>query len=347
MANEANSRLRQLRAGVRDTLILFRVFAAPLWLFALAVMGGGWWYFELAQSAREAVNSRAEAIYLVLTMVFLQNAGAFPNAWYLQIFFFAMPLVGIGILAHGLADFGVMLFNQRSRSKEWEMAVAATFNNHIILVGLGHLGFRVTRHLRDLNQEVVVVELNPEEELSASVRALGIPVIDGDGSRDATLEAAGVRRARALVLCSQNDNVNMQIAVKARSLNPNIQVIMRIFDDDFASALKKQFGFTALSATGMAAPVFAATAAGMDLTQPISVEGQTLSLARLNLSAKSKLLNRRVSEIERDYDVSVVLLRHDHASDFHPAGDRQLAASDVLAVLGGPEQINRLAQSNK
>jgi Trk K+ transport system NAD-binding subunit len=288
-----------------------------------------------------------ESIYFVLTLVFFQPGGAFPHAWYLQIFFFAMPLVGIGILALGLADFGVMLFNRRNRSKEWEMAVAATFNNHIILVGLGHLGFRVTRHLRDLNQDVVVVELNPEEELSASVRALGIPVIDGDGSRDSTLQAAGAQRARALVLCSQNDNVNMQIAVKARSLNPNIQVIMRIFDDDFASALKKQFGFTALSATGMAAPVFAATAAGMDLTQPISIEGQTLSLARLNLSAQSKLANRRVSEIERDYDVSVVLLRHDHASDFHPAGDRQLAARDVLAVLGGPEQINRLAQDNK
>ncbi|MBI3740303.1 MAG: TrkA C-terminal domain-containing protein, partial [Chloroflexi bacterium] len=141
--------------------------------------------------------------------------------------------------------------------------------------------------------------------------------------------------------------LNMQIAVKARTLNPTVQVIMRIFDDDFASALNKQFGFIALSATGMAAPMFAATATGMDITQPISIEGQTLSLARLNISPRSKLIQQRVSEIEKIFRVSVVLVRHDGSSQFHPAGDTPLAANDVLAVLGGSKEINLLAQENK
>ena len=50
--------------------------------------------------------------------------------------------------------------------------------------------------------------------------------------------------------------------------------------------------------------------------------------------------------VERDYDVSVVLLRRDGVSDYHPAGDNHLAAGDVVAVLGGPEPIGRLARAN-
>ena len=338
---------RQLRAAWRDTFLLLRDFRAPLFLFALVIIGGGLLYFDLAQRASEPIRTPVEAIYLALTLVFLQGGGSFPETWYLQIFYFAMPIIGISILAQGLADFGVLLFNRRARGKEWEMAVASTFNNHIILVGLGHLGFRVVVQLRELNQDVVVIEANPREDLVASVRALDVPVVQGDGTRETILEEAGVRRARAIMLCTQNDNLNLHMAVKARSMRPNIRVITRIFDDDFAHALQQQFGFSALSATGMAAPVFAATAAGMDISQPITVEGKSLSLARLNVAPQSKLAALSVNQVEQKYDVSVVLLRHDSQSDMHPAGDVRLAANDVLAVLAGAEQINRLAQDNR
>jgi len=349
MKNMKNTRSlhRKWRATWRDTLLLLRDFRGPLLLFALLIVGGGSLYFYLAEQSGEPLNSRVEAVYLVLTMVFFQAAGDFPKTWHLQIFYFAMPIIGIGILAQGLTDFGVLLFNRRARSKEWQMAVASTFNNHIILVGLGHLGYRVVRQLHEMDQDVVVVESAPRDDLVTNLRALDIPVLQGDAVREAMLEAAGVRRARVLVLCTQNDNLNMQIAVKARSMNPNIQVVMRIFDDDFAAALQKQFGFSALSATGMAAPVFAATAAGMDISHPITVEGQALSLARLDISPRSKLANLSVSQVEQNYDVSVVLLRHANGRDLHPAGDKRLAANDLVAVLGGHEQINRLAQDNR
>lgn len=338
---------RRIRASWRDTLLLLRDFRLPLLLFSIQVIGGGLAYYYIAQWAGEPVGSHVEAIYDALSIVFLQAPGGFPKTGYLQVFYFVMPVIGIAILAQGLAEFGVLLFNRRSRSKEWEMAVASTFSNHMILVGLGHLGYRVVQKLHELDRDVVVVELNPRDDLLANVQAMDLPVLQGDGTREAVLEAAGVARAHTIILCTQNDNLNLQMAVKARSMNPNIRVVMRIFDDDFARSLEKQFGFSALSATGMAAPVFAATAAGMDITPPITVEGQALSLARLNISPKSKLANRCVSEIEQAYNVSVVLLRHAEGRDFHPAGDRVLASGDTCAVLGGPEEINVLAQANR
>jgi len=344
-----NGRLRRIRAIWRDTLLLVREFIRPLLYFALAIVGGGLLYYFLATDFGRGVgnNNVAEAIYQVLGLTFLQPLGDnLPEYWPLQLFYFIMPVIGISILAQGLADFGILFFNRRERSKEWEMAVASTFQDHIVLVGLGHLGYRVAQKLYELDRDVSVIELNPDEDLIAETQGMGIPVLKDDARREVALQAAGVVKARAIILCTQNDSMNLQIAFKARRLNPQIRVVLRIFDDDFGQSLQEQFGFRAMSATGMAAPTFAAAAADVDVTRPITVEGEALSLARLKLEEGSGLLNLTVSEIEQNYEVSVVLLREDGRSDFHPAGERVLKLEHVLGVLGGPEQINRLVDAN-
>lgn len=334
------------RASWRDTSLLIREFRTPLLLFTVAVFGGGLLYQAIAMRAGEPLGSTAEAIYQALSLVFLQANGDFPDNPLLQAFYFIMPLIGIGILAQGLADFGIMLFNRRIRSKEWEMAVASTFNNHIVLIGLGHLGFRMAEQLHELGEKVVVIEINPKEDLIQITRKLGIPVIQDDGTRTSALTAAGIEKARTVAACTQADYVNLQMAVKARSLNPDIQVIVRIFDDAFAESLQKQFGFIALSATSMAAPAFAAAAAGVEITRPITVEGTPLSLAKLCITADTRLASLDVAAIEKEYDVSVVLLRRDGQADMHPAGERELRGGDFVAILGSPDRINSLVHDN-
>lgn len=227
------------------------------------------------------------------------------------------------------------------------MAVASTMNRHIVLIGLGHLGYRVAQRLHEMGEQVVVVELNLGTPTALAAREAGIPVIHADARHPGSLEGANIKDARTIILASQDDAMNLQIALRARSLNPGIQVVIRIFDEDFAHALQEQFGFTALSATEMAAPVFAAAAAGADVTNPISIEGQQLSLARLTIPASSSLSNRTVGYVEDTYHLNVILLRHDHRSEMHPTDTRPLRAGDTLAVLGGPEQLSRLMQDNQ
>ena len=141
----------------------------------------------------EPVHSIVEAVYLVLAMAFLQSSGTFPHHLALQIFYFLMPIIGIGALAQGLTDFGILLFNRRARSREWEIAVASTLNKHHILVGLGHLGFRVVQQLHEMGETVAVIELDPQADLTAAVQKMGIPVISGDASREITLSDAQCR----------------------------------------------------------------------------------------------------------------------------------------------------------
>lgn len=97
---------RTWKAAWRDTWLLFGQFRKPLTIFALTVLGGGALYYAIAQRVGEPVRGLSEAVYLVLTMSFLQPVGGFPHHPLLQAFYFIMPLVGIGVLAQGLAVFG-------------------------------------------------------------------------------------------------------------------------------------------------------------------------------------------------------------------------------------------------
>lgn len=333
---------RNARAVWRDTLLLLRQFAWPLLIFALVIIGGGLLYYVLALRAGEPVDTPAEAVYLVLGLAFFQPNGDFPHVWYLQLFYFAMPVLGLGILAAGLADFGTLLFNRRARRKEWEMAVASTFNRHLVLIGLGHLGFRVMQTLVETGQEVVVIEQDPKANLADQARRMGVPVIQDDGRREEALMGAGAARARGILLCTQNDVLNLQIAFQAQRLNPDIEVVVRIFDDQFAADVAQKFGFRALSATGLAAPAFASAAAGVDVTRPITVDGRPFSLASLTVRPGSRLAGQTVGQIEAQMEVSVVLLRRDGASDPHPPAGEVVGANDVIAVLGEPSHIARL-----
>jgi Trk K+ transport system NAD-binding subunit len=338
---------RRWKASWRDTMLLVREFRLPLAIFCLAILGGGAAYFTLSQNTNQPVSSLVEGIYTVLLLAFLQPNGEFPRVLSLQVFYFLMPLIGLSAVARGLTDFGVLFFNRQARSRQWEVAVVSTYSNHFVLVGLGHLGYGVVRYLHALDLEVVAIELDPEAELLESVKSMGVSCLVGDGQRQETLQEAGIERARAIILCTQNDTANLKMALKARGVNPGLRVVSRIFDQDFAQSLQQQFGFVAMSATGMASPAFAAAAAGVDVTRPITVEGESLSLAHFTVAPQAALEGISVGDVEQNYDVSVVRWRRDDQADFHPPFDLRFQASDVVFILGNPERINEIVHANR
>lgn len=337
---------RKFRASWRDTLILFREFRFPLLGFLVLLLGGGSVYYFLAKTAGQPLGSIPEAVYLALTLTFLQSNGDFPDIWYLQFFYFAFPAVGISLLAQGLTEFGIMFFNRRARSKEWEMAIASTFSDHIILVGLGHLGFRVVKILHDMEQDIVIITTEPKSDLLEKIHDMDIPILVDDATRDAVLDSAGIRKASSIILCTQNDSINLQIALKARALNPKIEVVVRIFDDDFAQSLQQQFGFRALTATGMAAPVFAASAAQMEITPPIMINDEPISLAGVNIQS-TRLAGYSIEQVEKKYQITIASVSRDGRKNQHPDSNFTIQKNDLLMVTGNPNSINLLVHDNR
>ena len=340
---------RALAVNARDTLVLLRQFRGSLVAFSLAILGGGALYFRLAQQAGESnPRSLAEACFLILSMIFLQANADFPGVWYLQLFFFTMPIVGLAILGQGVTDIGVLLFNRRARGEAWQVAVAETFKEHIVIVGLDHLGFRIARALHDLGENFVAIELKPEAELVSEVQSWDVPIIQGDANQIDVLRQAGVDRARTIIITTNDDMLNLQIAIHARAVNPQVRTIVRLFDDDFAREVREAFGITAAySASALAAPAFAAAAADLDIAEAMTVNGRVLNMSHLAISPRSRLAGQTVGQVEDDHDVSIVLLRRGKRADLHPNHDSLLQVGDLITVFAEAATIHKLNRLNK
>ncbi len=322
-----SERWRELRISVRDTVIVVAQFQGQLLAFSTVIVGCGTAYWLLAGDV-----GLIQSWYVVLDLAFLQPMIPWPSAWYLQIFFFLMPVLVTAILAHGLADFAVLMFNRRMRGKEWAMAVASTLRGHVVLVGFGHLGFRVAESLHLQGTAVAVIDQHPDDDLIDTARAMDMPVITGDASREGLLEGAGIRHARCIVLCVQNDSLNLQIALKARHLNPAIKVVVRIFDDGFAVHLRQQFGFLAMSATSIAAPGFVAAVDGAETASAHAVIAATVAAADAG----------SVASFEARHQVRILSVAGDSQP---PSADTQLAAGHKLVIAGTTAAVRQVAST--
>jgi Trk K+ transport system NAD-binding subunit len=339
---------RDLRASLRDSLVLLREFGGALFALAATLVAGAWLWQTLNQLAGLSQPSFAEAAYSILAMIFLQANLDFPDAWYLQLFFFLMPIIGLAVLALGAADFAVLFFNRRARGEAWQVAVASTFSDHVVLVGLGHLGFRVARELHNLGEDVIAVERDPRADLVAGVRELGFPIIEDDALKDETMHKAGIHRASAVILCTSDDILNLRMALKARSLNSKARIIVRLFDDDFANEVSARFGIdVAFSASALAAPAFAGAATQADLSRPITLEGRVLSMGRFVVRPRSALNGKTVGQFEHEFDASIVLHRRGAEADLHPQPDTSLETGDSLAIFADPHTLAQIARLNR
>ena len=59
------------------------------------MIGSGWVYFLLSAGVPGQARGIIHGVYLAMTMTFFQSNVEFPQQWYLQSFFFVMPVIGI------------------------------------------------------------------------------------------------------------------------------------------------------------------------------------------------------------------------------------------------------------
>jgi voltage-gated potassium channel len=325
---------RRTRATLRDTWVLVREFWWILALFALTIVLSAV-SFQLLWNVSQPVSIRlVDAFYFVGTMLFFEPTLDFPREWYLDMYFFLMPLLGIVFLALGVADFAVLLVNRRLRQNKWEESVVSTYSDHIIVAGLGHLGIRVVRELVRLDEDVVVIEMKPDNERIDEVRSHQIPVIIGDARNVDTLKQAGLDRALSVIVCTNNDLVNLQIGARIRELDQNITLVMRLFHEEFARSIAGPLNFSAvMSASLLAAPAFAGAATRTNIMQTFAVEDRVLAMGRVEVAPDSRLDGCTISAVEAELDISVVLLQAEGHVDVHPEPDAALSAGDVIAVV--------------
>ena len=95
--------------------------------------------------------------------------------------------------------------------------------NHVIVIGFGALGRLVAGRLHDAGEQVVVLDRG--NDLADQASNLGYLVVQGDvGAEDAALDHAGVERAKALVVTTEDPDRKLSITLMAHSRNPKLKI---------------------------------------------------------------------------------------------------------------------------
>ncbi len=96
----------------------------------------------------------------------------------------------------------------------------------VVVGGFGPIGRVAAEHLEKLGVRTTVIELN--EKTVRTHRAMGRRIIFGDVSHADILESAGVRDADALILTVPDEDANLRACRVARSMNPDICIVVRM-----------------------------------------------------------------------------------------------------------------------
>ncbi|SCE74606.1 Trk K+ transport system, NAD-binding component [Micromonospora viridifaciens] len=210
-------------------------------------------------------------------------------------------------------------------------------SGHVVVVGLGNIGTRVMAQLYDFGVEVVAIDRNPDARGAALAHRLGVPLIVGDAGDEETLRAASVATCQALVVVSTDDGANLRAALNARSLDPDLRVVLRLFDGDFAERIQRAFGIgISRSVSYLAAPAFAAALLDRAVIATIPVGRHALLVTEVPVLAGCPLDGRPLGAVARPGEVR--LLAHTRA------GQRTDWSADPRMVINAGDRLTVVAR---
>lgn len=338
---------------------LIRQFRWPLLMFILVTIVGGYIYGELHGLTRQNI-AIIDRPYVMLQLMILSPPADYegtPSEWYLVMFWYILPLVFVFIIGNGVADFVRLFFGDT-----WQKIRISNYQNHIIVLGAGHVGLRVVRWLRDWGEQVVIVDNDLHPGKRSILKELKVRVIGGDARHQQTLEDANIADAAAFIACTGDDAVNLYSVMRARAENPDVQMVVRVWDDSFSEQIeefivhsyqsdaidKKNLLTGVLSSSEIAAPIFAGLALGIELTQTLTIGGVEYGAVRLTIREGSSFANKTVGQIQNENRVDVVL----HQSSLggfgvRPSHNLTAKVGDSLVIFAEHQACIDIARQNK
>jgi CPA2 family monovalent cation:H+ antiporter-2 len=241
--------------------------------------------------------------------------------------------------------------------------------SHVIICGYGRSGQNLARFLEKENVSFIALDLDPQRVREAA--AAGESVVFGDAARREVLIAAGLLRAKVMVISYADTRSALKILALMRELRPGLPVIVRTLDDSDIDQLK-QAGAAEVVAEILEGSLMLGTQALMLLGVPLNrvlrrirdTREQRYSLFRgfyrgvtddideqsetsqprlhsVVLPPGSGAVGKTLHELDlARFDVEVTAVRQRNIRDSAPQPQTRLSEGDVIVLRGRQEDLS-------
>jgi len=210
------------------------------------------------------------------------------------------------------------------------MSFSRNLKSRIIVCGLGATGYRIFCLLRQHGANVVGINDTP---LSGEIHA---DFILGDMQSSATLLAAGIQDAQAIVLASSDDGINLATLMQARILNPRIRIVNRLFNTSLGDRLDNTLpDHITMSVASLSAPIFTFMALGNHAIGQLQLFNQTWPIHEEVIDQDHYWLGRPLNDLWEDRNrMLIYYLPANHSIDLITAtrNGQRLQIGDRLIV---------------
>jgi Trk K+ transport system NAD-binding subunit len=329
MVRQATSWARRIRARFRALMRLFDARLAAL-LGALAVV------VAIAAEVFHNANdlSWLNALYFTVTTVTTTGYGDInlldaPDG--VKLFGMGLMLLGGLVVAVLFALVTDAIVTARIARTLGELPRPRS--GHAVVCGLGRVGFRIVQRLVAAGVPCIAVERREDNPFLDATRRMGVPVLVDDASRRETLAPLRLHHARAVLAVTDDDLANLETALNARTLNPSIRVVMRLFSHDLAERSERTFSIAiSRSVSALAAPAVVAAIVRRRVVATVPLGSRALAVADLPGTA---LAGRTIDEAEAALELRV--LARDEA--WWPPGSERIDPQSRLLVLASREGL--------
>ncbi len=270
-----------------------------------------------------------------------QNSGAI-------IFTTILMFIGMGVVLYSTSLVTAYIVDGTLRnafSKERLRRRVSRMEDHNIICGAGETGIHVIREMVTLERPVVVIELNEEIIKEVQTEFPNLSIIQGDATMDATLNEAGIEKAKGLVAALSNDKDNLFLTISAKMLQPKVTIVARAIETSLDKKLKRAGASRVVSPNFIGGMRMASEMLRPHVTnfldRMLRGKDKSIRIEEVVIPSNSKVVGKKISEANFYGHCGVNILALGRNSDqykYNPGPDEILESGDVLLYIGTTAQ---------
>lgn len=264
---------------------------------------------------------------------------------------------------------GTRYLHTRSHQKEDIAHAGQGLQDHVIICGYGRVGQNVAQLLETEGFPYIALDLDPARISEA--HGAGYPVFYGDATHSEILQAAGLKRARALLISYDDAASASKIMAQTRLVTPEIPILVRTRDETYLDHLQQEGATEVVPETLEASLMLSSRllhilgvpkervvkhvqAVRADRYQILrgyfhdelehtgfeDEAGRRSHLHAVTVVEGAYAVGRSLRELDLEHcQVQVTAVRHGLQRTSQPEPDTELCTGDVLVLYGSPEDL--------